>query len=89
MVPLQTRLGGYFPRLVQGGGGVNAADDKVAKEQTLDVAGRRGRRYEEALPDRVGASPSGKAPDFDSGIRRFESSRPSHFYQLFSRWGCE
>jgi putative endonuclease len=27
--------------------------------------------------DPVGASPSGKAPDFDSGIRRFESSRPS------------
>ena len=26
----------------------------------------------------VGASPSGKAPDFDSGIRRFESFRPSH-----------
>ena len=23
----------------------------------------------------IGASPSGKAPDFDSGIRRFESSR--------------
>jgi hypothetical protein len=26
----------------------------------------------------IGASPSGKAPDFDSGIRRFESFRPSH-----------
>jgi hypothetical protein len=26
----------------------------------------------------VGASPSGKAADFDSAIRRFESSRPSH-----------
>ena len=25
-----------------------------------------------------GASPSGKAPDFGSGYRRFESSRPSH-----------
>jgi hypothetical protein len=25
----------------------------------------------------IGASPSGKAPDFDSGMRRFESSRPS------------
>jgi hypothetical protein len=25
----------------------------------------------------VGASPSGKAPDFDSGIRRFDPSRPS------------
>ncbi len=26
---------------------------------------------------RIGASPSGKATDFDSVIRRFESSRPS------------
>ena len=26
----------------------------------------------------VGASPSGKAPVFGTGIRRFESSRPSH-----------
>jgi hypothetical protein len=25
-----------------------------------------------------GMSPSGKAPDFDSGIRRFESCHPSH-----------
>ena len=25
-----------------------------------------------------GISPSGKAPDFDSGIRWFESSYPSH-----------
>ena len=28
-------------------------------------------------PD-IGMSPSGKAPDFDSGIRRFESCHPSH-----------
>ena len=27
----------------------------------------------------LGASPSGKALDFDSSIRRFESSRPCHF----------
>ena len=26
----------------------------------------------------IGASPSGKAADFDSAMRRFESSRPSH-----------
>ena len=26
----------------------------------------------------IGASPSGKAPGFDPGIRRFESFRPSH-----------
>jgi hypothetical protein len=29
---------------------------------------------------RFGASPSGKAADFDSAIRRFESSRPSHAF---------
>ena len=29
----------------------------------------------------IGASPSGKARDFDSLIRWFESSRPSHFTQ--------
>ena len=28
----------------------------------------------------IGASPSGKAADFDSAIRRFESSRPSHTF---------
>jgi hypothetical protein len=28
----------------------------------------------------VGASPSGKAPDFDSGIPRFKSWRPSHLF---------
>ena len=26
----------------------------------------------------IGVSPSGKAPDFDSGIRRFKSCYPSH-----------
>ena len=26
----------------------------------------------------IGMSPSGKAPDFDSGMRRFESCHPSH-----------
>ena len=29
-----------------------------------------------------GASPSGKAPAFGAGIRRFESYRPSHFLSL-------
>jgi hypothetical protein len=35
----------------------------------------------EAAKDRpiTGASPSGKAPDFDSGIRRFDPSRPSQY----------
>ena len=30
----------------------------------------------------IGMSPSGKAPDFDSGIRRFESCHPSQFYTV-------
>ena len=30
----------------------------------------------------IGASPSGKAADFDSAMRRFESSRPSQCFQL-------
>ena len=31
------------------------------------------------IPFHTGVSPSGKARDFDSLIRWFESSRPSHF----------
>ena len=31
----------------------------------------------------IGMSPSGKAPDFDSGIRRFESGHPSQFTSIF------
>src|SRR5208282_5176328 len=34
-----------------------------------------------ATPAKLGASPSGKAADFDSAIRRFESSRPSHTFR--------
>ncbi len=30
----------------------------------------------------IGMSPSGKAPDFDSGIRRFESCHPSQFHMV-------
>ena len=30
----------------------------------------------------IGMSPSGKAPDFDSGIRRFESCHPSQFHTV-------
>ena len=57
-----------------------------------DVAGRRASHAPEsgpklnalraplAVPRRIGASPSGKAADFDSAIRRFESSRPSHAF---------
>ena len=47
-------------------------------------ADRRGSLYTEAPRpgdlSPAGASPSGKAPDFDSGMRRFDPSRPSHFY---------
>ncbi len=43
------------------------------------AAGTRSRR---AAPGAVGASPSGKAGDFDSPMRRFESSRPSHPVRL-------
>ena len=32
----------------------------------------------DSTPVEIGASPSGKAADFDSAMRRFESSRPSH-----------
>ena len=32
----------------------------------------------ELIKQDVGMSPSGKAPDFDSGIRWFKSSHPSH-----------
>jgi hypothetical protein len=31
---------------------------------------------------RFGASPSGKAADFDSAIRRFDPSRPSQLFAL-------
>ena len=30
----------------------------------------------------IGMSPSGKAPDFDSGIRRFESCHPSQIFPM-------
>ena len=30
-------------------------------------------------PTKIGMSPSGKAPDFDSGIRRFKSCYPSQY----------
>jgi hypothetical protein len=33
----------------------------------------------------IGASPSGKAVDFDSTMRRFESSRPSQAFRRFPR----
>ena len=36
------------------------------------------RRVSESGQHFIGMSPSGKAPDFDSGIRRFKSCHPSH-----------
>jgi hypothetical protein len=50
--------------------------------------------FRRALPvlRHIGASPSGKAADFDSAMRRFESSRPSHaFHELadFAACGAE
>ena len=33
----------------------------------------------------IGASPSGKAPGFDLGIRWFESSRPCHHFSSVDR----
>ena len=35
---------------------------------------------------KIGMSPSGKAPDFDSGIRRFESCHPSHNIIYDYKW---
>ena len=49
---------------------------------TDGVAGQGAALYGPRPPARrrIGASPSGKAADFDSAIRRFESSRPSHAF---------
>ena len=50
--------------------------------------GSRGRGFESHYPPQnYGVSPSGKAPDFDSGIRRFKSCHPSHFceYDLLAQ----
>ena len=39
-------------------------------------------------PPPAGASPSGKAPLFGSGIRRFDPCRPSHFFTFMSCKDC-
>jgi hypothetical protein len=46
-------------------------------------SGRRG--LQPGIKSGIGASPSGKAADFDSAMRRFESSRPSQL----TRYYCE
>ena len=58
----------------------NHAASPSGRGHFSQFAERPGSLYTEApvqgtKPD--GASPSGKAPDFDSGIRRFDPSRPS------------
>ena len=40
-------------------------------------------------PYNIGMSPSGKAPDFDSGIRRFEPCHPSHLRMRRNSFGRE
>ena len=61
-----------------------------ATQAALWVSRERGR-----LRPSIGASPSGKAADFDSAMRRFESSRPSQAFRhggdflLFSSKGRE
>jgi hypothetical protein len=58
--------------------------------------GIRGRLVPPLSRQLIGASPSGKAVDFDSTMRRFESSRPSqdlaneirHFLRAPSASGC-
>ena len=43
----------------------------------------------DAIALRIGASPSGKAADFDSAIRRFDPSRPNQLYRApFARSAC-
>ena len=44
------------------------------------VCGTGCRGFEPHRPPHVGISPSGKAIDFDSVMRRFESCHPSHLW---------
>ncbi len=52
----------------------------VAQLVRASDCGPEGRGFDSHLPPHYnfGVSPSGKAPDFDSGIRRFKSCHPSH-----------
>ena len=57
-------------------------DSSIDYSQIADIAEKLRRKYGERVfvtRSRDGASPSGKAPGFDPGIRRFESFRPSQF----------
>ena len=52
----------------------------VAQLVRASDCGPEGRGFDSHLPPHynIGVSPSVKAPDFDSGIRRFKSCYPSH-----------
>ncbi len=57
-------------------------DSSVDHAHILAIAETLRRKYGKRVfltRARIGASPSGKAPGFDPGIRRFESFRPSQF----------
>lgn len=53
---------------------------------TMSGARRQDRSCREPF-SAIGASPSGKAGDFDSPMRRFESSRPSHLFWKLQFFG--
>ncbi len=53
----------------------------VAQLVRAPDCGSGGRRFDSGRSAHIGASPSGKARDFDSRMRWFESSRPSHLQQ--------
>lgn len=56
-------------------------DSSKNQAELSGIAENLRRKYGERVfvtRSQVGASPSGKAPGFDPGIRRFESFRPSH-----------
>ena len=61
----------------------------VAQLVRAPVCGTGGREFESHLPphyfppeNNIGLQPSGKAPDFDSGMRQFESSQSSQDTRL-------
>ena len=58
---------------------INVPFGGCAPRRAASSAGRGVRPY---VPQRIGAWPSGKAPVFGIGIRRFESCRPSHFQKV-------
>ena len=49
------------------------------------VCGTGCRGFESHRSPHLGISPSGKAPHFDCGIRRFESCYPCHIFGLLAQ----